>query len=519
MLRIPTLSVMRAKPPTPRFFNPSYRSLSRPQLAASELLASQSTKSAAQRRCSFSSKANGSNSSSRGRNSARGATAVKQPRGAGATTAATTTTTTTTSTNNNNTVRANASSSASTLNPASASAAPNAQQLAATPRPAVATLPHVTPSLVSLDSFFAAGRPLLELPIPLDLRKSTSPTSTSYPTLEALIKASETEDGQEEISVADFDGDSELAEVVDLGPDGKPIGAPYFTMVGERKPIEPLRTVEEEREIELKQADEAAQEHEQTMRVLEENQVDPYDAWLIGEREGTEHATLVARYLAAQSPFVAPPPPAPKAEPTFSTEASPHSLQTQSNISYLRPFEVKSAKAAPQASTSSAPPSSSSTSLFAAQLANPLSPVEAQKHTERFLSSASLTHRWHAEHDFDSLVSNKLERAARSYAGSSGRKPRSRSQVSSSPFKNSRLRLWTESEGWQVADFKADGPNAVFLSAEMVDLDWVDEDTAANAHDEVQLDSTRRKRKKKITKHKYKKRRKAQRALRQRLGK
>ncbi|KDE07499.1 hypothetical protein MVLG_02174 [Microbotryum lychnidis-dioicae p1A1 Lamole] len=514
MLRIPTLPVVRAKAPTPRFFNPSYRSLSRPQLLSSDLLAQQSTKSAAQRRCSFSSKANGSNSS-RGRNSARSATAVKQAKRADATTATTATTSASTATT---TVHDVAASPASTLH--TTSAAPNAQQLAATPRPAHAhaTLPHVTPSLVGLDSFFAAGRPLLELPIRLDLRKSTSPAnSTSYTTLEALIKASET-DGQEEVSVADFEGDSELAEVVDLGPDGKPIGVPYFTMVGERKPIEPLRTAEEEREIELKQADEAAQEHEQTMRVLEENQDDPYDAWLIGEREGTEHAISVARYLAAQSPFVAPPPPALVAESTSSTKASPHSPQTLSNISYLRPFEPKTARTAPQSSTPSASPLSSPSSLFATQLANPLSPLEARKHTERFLSSALFLHRWHAERDFHALVSNKLERAARSYAGPSGRKQRSRSSFSS--FQNGRLRLWTtQSKGWQVADFKANGPNDVFLAAEMVDLDWVDEADAANSHEEVQLDSTRRKRKKKITKHKYKKRRKAQRALRQRLGK
>ncbi|SCZ99454.1 BZ3500_MvSof-1268-A1-R1_Chr3-1g06018 [Microbotryum saponariae] len=512
MLRIPTLPVVRAKPPTPRFFNPSYRSLSRPQLLSSDLLAHQSTKSAAQRRCSFSSKANGSNSSSRGRNSARSATAVKQSKRADATT---TTPATTSASTTTTTVHDTAASPAPTLH--TTSAAPNAQQLAATPRPALATLPHVTPSLVGLDSFFAAGRPLLELPIRLDLRKSTSPAnSTSYTTLEALINANET-DGQEEIGVADFEGDSELAEVVDLGPDGKPIGAPYFTMVGERKPIEPLRTAEEEREIELKQADEAAQEHEQTMRVLEENQDDPYDAWLIGEREGTEHATSVARYLAAQSPFVAPPPPALVAESASSTRTSPHSPQTQSNISYLRAFEPKTARAASQSSTLSASPSSSPSSLFATQLANPLSPLEARKHTERFLSSASLLHRWHAERDFYALVSNKLERAARSYAGPSGRKQRSRS--SSSSFQNGRLRLWTtQSKGWQLADFKANGSNGVFLAAEMVDLDWVDEEDAANSH-EVQLDSTRRKRKKMITKHKYKKRRKAQRALRQRLGK
>lgn len=68
--------------------------------------------------------------------------------------------------------------------------------------------------------------------------------------------------------------------------------------------------------------------------------------------------------------------------------------------------------------------------------------------------------------------------------------------------------MWSEQDGWTTVNLGRSGSGSPFLPAEMVDLDWEDEQAALRAESGgVSLDSTKRKRKKKITKHKYKKRR------------
>jgi len=147
---------------------------------------------------------------------------------------------------------------------------------------------------------------------------------------------------------------------------------------------------------------------------------------------------------------------------------------------------------------------------FTKQYLDPLDPSEAAQVTDRFLSNALLNHRWHAFDDYARNTGEKLELAKNAFVGTSSLDRR--------PFEEKRkrgeVRMWSEEEGWVTVDLGAgrDGASP-FLPAEMVDLDWEDEQY------EIQMDSVKRKRKKKITKHKYKKRRKAQKALRQRLGK
>lgn len=317
--------------------------------------------------------------------------------------------------------------------------------------------------------------------------------------------------------------------VVDLAEDGETaVGEAYVIRLDGSKRIEALRSPEEERETELREQQEAAEEEEAALEELEQHNTDPYDAWLIGEPEGTDHATPVARYLASHPPFMAPSAPAP-VQPAPPAAVS---SQTAADLSFLRPHTQATLTPIPSAF---AP-------IFASQLANPLTPSGAKQQADRFLSAASLSHRSHSSHDYVQRVSEPLEVARRSYAGLSSVGRRRFDQQR----QRGEVRFWNEQEGWTTVHLGRSGSGSPFLPAEMVDLDWEDEHGQVVASGEVALDSTKRKRKKKITKHKYKKRRcvlllragwacrsrvstdasaffpssrKAQRALRQRLGK
>lgn len=289
-------------------------------------------------------------------------------------------------------------------------------------------------------------------------------------------------------------GPEEIAEVVDLAEDGTPTGASYRVMLGGTPKMEPLRSPEEEREIEAQQEADAAEEHEAVMAELEEDHPDPYDAWLVGEPEGPPHPPAVARYLASHPPFMPPPFPR-KSRPASKTAEPPASAselppQAQADLTYLRPHSAKAT-----ASDERSPYAS----VFASQLANPLDPNTAKQQVDRLLSAASLTHRWHAQRDYDTKVTEPLELAQERYAGREG---------GVKEGKEGTVRLWSDKDGWVTINLKRDSMTGPFLPAELVDLSWVGErDGAIRNLGEIALDSTKRKRKKKMTKHKYKKRR------------
>lgn len=282
---------------------------------------------------------------------------------------------------------------------------------------------------------------------------------------------------------------SEEAEVMDLSEDGKPIGVSYTVKLSGASRMEPLKSPEEEREMELRQEMDAAEEQEAVLQELEEDNADPYDAWLIAEPEGTQYSTPVARYLASNQPFNAP------ARPIALNSLPPTSslpAQTVADLSFLRPHS----SAAPA-------PASLTSTLFASQLANPLSPTEAKQMADRFLSSASLTHRWHAQTDYTKSVSEPLELARRAFTGESVQGRRSFEEKR----QRGEIRMWSEKEGWTTVDLGRNGEGSPFLPAEMVDLDWADEQEELAKMGGIVMDSVKRKRKKKMTKHKYKKRR------------
>lgn len=357
-------------------------------------------------------------------------------------------------------------------------------------------MPHATAGLVRLDSFFATHRPLLELPLRLHQRKTASG---------AAVKATE-QYAVEEISVQEHSLEAtatETAEVVDLDSDGQPTGAAYRVMLGGTPAMEPLRSAEEELELEAQEEMNQEDEHEAVMAELEEDHPDPYDAWLLGEPEGASHPPAIARYLASHPPFTAPAPPRASSAAKAITAASSLAPETRANLSYLRPHSAQTLTANSERCSYS--------SVFAGQVANPLDPNTAKQQVDRFLSAASLTHRWHAQRDYDKFVTEQLQAAEQTYTG---QKP------TQQKVEQGAVRLWSEKEGWITINVKRETNSSLFLPAELVDLTWADEmNSAVKKLGEIQLDSTKRKRKKKMTKHKYKKRRKAQRALRQRLGK
>ncbi|GAA5824914.1 hypothetical protein JCM3770_002292 [Rhodotorula araucariae] len=345
-------------------------------------------------------------------------------------------------------------------------------------------LPHVREGVVGLDAFFAGPRPLLELPLPLGTRRSTSLATTDS----AHVPGERTD------FLARSAEQDEDVLVVDQAEDGSPVGAPYLARV---KNMEALKSVEEE--LAAEEAEERAlmqrveMEHER-----EADEAEPYDAWLIGQQE--VQPPQVARYLAVHPPFTAPPAPAPAAR------SSP---QTSPDLAYLAPFN--SSPAAPNPTS----PASPFTPIFASHFVDPLKPDEATAVADRFLSHANFLYRWHARNDFIDTAGEPLRQAAAHYAG--GPQPQLDLAPRPAVAGDGSIRMWREDDGWvdvPVALGLGHGHGlgeSVFLPAEMVDLD------ADEVH--IQLDSVKRKRRTKMKKHKYKKRRKAQRALRQRLGK
>ncbi|GAA5943243.1 hypothetical protein JCM3775_004548 [Rhodotorula graminis] len=344
-------------------------------------------------------------------------------------------------------------------------------------------LPHVRQGLVGLDAFFAGPRPLLELPLPLGTRRSTSAATTDSAHVpgERLDLLATRAEADEDVLV------------VDQADDGSPVGEPYLARL---KPMQSLKTVDEEL------AAEAAEEADLMQRVeleheREATEAEPYDAWLIGQQE--VQPPHVARYLAVRPPFTAPPAPAPA-----STSVPP----SRPELAFLAPFTSPSSSAA----VASSPSSSSTTpfsSTFSYHFVDPLKPDEASGVADRFLSHANFLWRWHARNDFIDAAGEPLRQAGAYYAGTPALAP-SPSLEAGADAQGS-IRMWREHDGWVDVAVGLGRGDSVFLPADMVDLDAGDV--------EIRLDSTKRKRRTKMKKHKFKKRRKAQRALRQRLGK
>jgi hypothetical protein len=345
----------------------------------------------------------------------------------------------------------------------------------------VPTLPHASSGLVRLDSFFALHRPLLELPIRLSARKSVTPIARLVSSEGGSASAL---DEDVRVAMEAMDGE-ELVEVVDLAPDGTPTGPSYITTLAASNAAQPLRTAEEEVEM----MDLEAEATEAAMQDLEDGLPDPYDAWLIAEREPYTHSPIVSRYLASHPPFSTPPAPSPVAAlpsrvPSSSSSLSPQAL---SDLSFLRPFPTPSAAPIPSA--------------FASSFVSPHSPYQAQQLSDRFLSSALLTHRWEAHTSYALNGGEHLEVAHRAYTGVKG----VRRGIAEKREKGE-VRIWNDAEGWQTVDLTGKGAGSPFLPAEMIDLDWLEEHGVTEGGF-IRMDSVRRKRKKMITKHKFKKRR------------
>ncbi|GAA5965421.1 hypothetical protein JCM3765_002373 [Sporobolomyces pararoseus] len=491
------MRLSRAVRPSSAYFSPSYGSiLSRPTPlsvsfspvpSSSSSSPSLSTSARPSRRYSCSSSSSGRSSSSDG-----SSTRVKGPA----------------------TAHSPSSSSSTTSTPSSA--APKPVQVA--PRisqtPSTYNLPHVSAELVKFDSLFSLHRPLLELPVQLQNRRSINSkndasTLAAAEELDTRMEETrppqvQTEDAHQTVTVAELS--EELAEVVDLSDDGTPMGAPYLARVG---PIEPLKTVEEELAAEAKE-EEALAMHEEQLHEMEKDEAEPYDAWMIGQHQPLPHN--IARYLALRPPHEAP-----RSAPTLSaTSSSPSTLpsKTLSDLSFLSPFGTPSSPLSSSFSTRTSPlPASPYATAFSKHFLRPLDPTDAAAVADQFLSHHQLVHTWAARNDFVNQAAESLRKAQQAYSDSPV--PSSSTPVvAQEPSEKGTIKYWTEGEGWATFDLKSglNGSGSPFLPAELVDLSAAEEIV-------VEMDSTKRKRKKKITKHKYKKRRKAQRALRQRLGK
>lgn len=484
------------------YFNPSYRSLSRPNLT---LQTSEKGKGRVDT-CRFSSCGAGGSSSS----SKTGGGRSKSSSSASS---------------NNNTSRTTAKPSSLPLSTPGTTVTKPLQLLA----PA---LPHASPSLISLDAFFALDRPLLELPIRLSARKSTQSSTPTLSPLETALEDVSTEEIQA-MEVVDMEelgiDQEELVEVVDLAEDGTPIGPAYITTMSASAKKYLAET--NHLQAELDAAEVALQE-------LEDGYSDPYDAWLISEPESSHGALPVAvsRYLASRSPFVPPSVPTCSISPLSSSSprrplstSTAHSPTTLANLTYLRPF------AAPTPTLST--PANAS---FVEHFANPFSPALAQAVADRFLAAASLSHRWQAQLDYAEASGEGMEVARRGYAGEGAR-----SVTVGRQKRRGELRTWSAEEGWTNVNLVKSSEDIVggspFLPREVME-EWVDEDDASTSEApspaileemsrlfaqrrawcdrvtdgprllvqkglRIGMDSTKRKRKKKITKHKYKKRR------------
>ncbi|GAA5938461.1 mitochondrial 37S ribosomal protein mS38 QRI5 [Sporobolomyces koalae] len=408
-----------------------------------------------------------------------------------------------------------AAAAAAAANPSSAAISPaaNPAQLVSrsTATPSTYNLPHVSPELVKFDSMFALHRPLLELPVQVQNRRSLRSHIMQSDSL-AVSAGEELERSMEETrpvedhhTVTMSELSDELAEVVDLSADGTSIGSPYLARVGS---VEPLKSVEEELAAEA-QEEESLAMHEEQLHELEKDEAEPYDAWMIGQHTPMPHH--IARYLALRPPHEA---------PEARTVASPavasapaHSSKILSDLNFLSPFGKPSASAATASSSTLAhasPAASPYASAFSKHFLRPLDPTDAAAVADQFLSHHQLVHTWAARNDFVHSTAESLRTAQQLYSDTPV-ETKSTPVVAQEPTEKGTIKYWTEGEGWATFDLRTGmtDTGSPFLPAELLSVDDV----------VVEMDSTKRKRKKKITKHKYKKRRKAQRALRQRLGK
>ncbi|GAA5915436.1 mitochondrial 37S ribosomal protein mS38 QRI5 [Sporobolomyces salmoneus] len=398
------------------------------------------------------------------------------------------------------------------------------------PTPSTYNLPHVSAELVKFDSLFSLHRPLLELPVQLQNRRSINNNKHENDSAASIAVAAEQletrmeetrttlvveeggENEPETITVAELS--DELAEVVDLSEDGTPIGTPYLARMGS---FSPLKTVEEELAAEAKE-EEALAMHEEQLHDMEKDEAEPYDAWMIGQHEPLPHQ--IARYLALRPPHQAP-------QSSIDNLSPPPPLpsKTLADLNFLSPFgkpssSPSSTSPSSLSSLSSTLPVSPYASAFSKHFLRPLDPTDAAAVADQFLSHHQLVHTWSARTDFVDQAAESLRKAQQSYSSSSSDSPIvsvSTPVVARGPTEKGTIKYWTEGRGWETFDFKTGVTEngSPFLPAEMVELDG-----GRSVEDiVVEMDSTKRKRKKKITKHKYKKRRKAQRALRQRLGK
>ncbi|GAA5992719.1 hypothetical protein JCM11641_004864 [Rhodosporidiobolus odoratus] len=353
-------------------------------------------------------------------------------------------------------------------------------------------IPHANWELVGADSFFATHRPLLELPVRLGNRRTTRLSSLPVlPGPDAELSVDKVLEAQGKTIQLEEDLGSNVARVVDLAEDGTPMGAPYLVRLDAP---EPLRSVEEELAAEAKEEAELQQKVEE-LHEQEAESVEPYEAWMIGQHQ--VQSSAIARYLAVHPPFSSPS----ESSPSSSTPSSSSSLpRLPSQLAFLAPFR----NAGPTSSSSAFP-------AFTDHFVTPLDPQESSARADQFLSSAQMKQGWAARSDYVREAAESLRQAAQTYAGvdeatqaqfplphAAGRQQAERGSV----------KLWDEQEGWTTVKLAQHGlGQSVFLPAELVeDVD-------------ISMDSVRRKRKKAMLKHKYKKRRKAQRALRQRLGK
>lgn len=467
-VRVPRL----AAPPRPAktsFFQPSYRTLPRPSVAAGRAGA-QPDAAGPSSRCGYSS------SSSAGRSSSRdGAPRVKPT-----------------------TPRTPSPAPAPLKQAKVAVAQPEKQPAPPSSLKHAFELPHVGRGLVGLDSFFALHRPLLELPLRPGTRRSTATqeTDSDYVPLQ---------DEVDEVRLS-RKGESELAVVQDRADDGTLVGKPYLARL---KQVEPLKSVEEELAAEAEE-DAMLAYKEEVQHQAEQQAAEPYDAWLLGQHERLE--PTVARYLATRPPHT---------EPTTPTSSSQSDLSsTRPELAYLAPFNGSTTLDL-KAET---PFSRTFSSLFLA----PLNPDESTRTADSFLRTCEMAYRWSARNDFISTAGERLRQASEAYGVADA------AQAASVPellTERGAIRVWDEQLGYhQVQAALGSEPN-LFLPQEIVDLGEVT----------IEMDSVKRKRQKvrslagaslctphlkmtslapqKIRKHKYKKRRKAQRAMRKKLGK
>ncbi|GAA6034355.1 hypothetical protein JCM8097_002685 [Rhodosporidiobolus ruineniae] len=467
--------------PTPTFFSPSYRTL-------------HSTLQAQPAPRRFSCSSNSGRSSSRD-----GSDRVKssQPEGAPSSSSS-----------------RSASNSAATPRPC----APPAPLQRRQPSPSPVSryeVPHASRNLVGLDAFFADHRPLLELPLQLSNRRSTRtpslPTAAEPAIEDAEIKKIEAllEQAQgRTVRIEGGDLDSALMKVVDVAEDGTPTSAPYFVRTDA---VEPLKSVEEELAAEQKEEQAMRQKVEQ-LHDQEAESGEPYDAWMIGQHQ--VQPAPIARYLAVHPPFAAPSSPSSSSAPTATPVPT---SQLHSHLAFLSPF-TSSASATP-----SAPSPSSAFPNFADFFVSPLEPHESSALADQFLSSAQMKQAWAARNAYIRHGGEALRKASQAYAGvapeTQAEFPMPTAKEAAAPVgevtARGTVRIWDENEGWQHVRLGQNelalvgGEGSPFLPAEMVEVEDV----------VVSMDSVKRKRHKKMLKHKYKKRRKAQRALRQRLGK